>query len=92
MNTLPDAPYITEAERIGYPADDFMGSDDAYAAADRMINAEYHLGQAVSWLIKAADIADRHGRSEQIDEMIRRIEDMEYEVKKCRGSFDGRRK
>ena len=88
---IQDAPYITEAERIGYPTGDFQGSDDAYICASDFHEAVYHIDKAVANLIRAADRADKHGKAKPVDEIISRLEDLECMIKSVRDDFTGRR-
>lgn len=52
----------------------------AHSIADDMSIADFHLGQAVSFLCRAANLADRWNRAKEIDELIERLEDLRCDV------------
>ena len=70
--------YETDTERDLEKA--FDEDFPAHSIADDMSIADFHLGQAVSFLCRAANLADRWNRAKEIDELIERLEDLRCDV------------
>lgn len=74
MTQIMDAPYIVEAETKGVPPygeDDFPVSD----IADDFAQAKSLIGQAVRYLCRAANTAEKYGKEKAIDELIQTLDD-----------------
>lgn len=84
-----DRAYETETAEM---LEKVMADDDfpAYEVTDRIANADYHIGQAISLLCKAADIADEYGRAKELDELIERIEEFRCDMKAEKRRISGR--
>lgn len=82
MDKTPDAPYIVEAETKGMPPygeDDF----DVSMIESEFNEAKFHINQAVRFLIRAADVAERYGKAKPIDRLIEKLDDgLSYEMAK----------
>jgi len=74
MERIPDAPYIVEAETKGMPP---YGEDDFdYSMVESQFNeAKFHINQAIRFLIRAADVADKYGKAQPIDGLIDKLDD-----------------
>ena len=71
---LPDAPYIVEAETKGMPPygdDDF----DVSMIESEFNEAKFHINQAIRFLIRAADVAEKFGKAQPIDRLIEKLDD-----------------
>ena len=84
-----DRMYETDTARKleeAYGADNFP----AYEVTDRISNADYHIGQAIDALCRAADIADEYGRAKELDELIARIEDFRCDMNSEKRKLEGK--
>ena len=69
-----DRMYETDTERElerQYAEDDFPVS----YVADEFSMAKHELGQAVQHLIRAANLAEKYGKHQKIDELIEKLDD-----------------
>lgn len=75
-----DRMYETDTARIlekVYAEDDFPIS----SVKSEFSRASHYLGQAVEHLIRAANLAEKYGKHEQIDELIKKLDDdIPYEM------------
>ena len=80
MDKIPDAPYIVEAETKGMPpyGDDGFG----YSMVESEFNeAKFHINQAIRFLIRAADVAEKYGKAQPIDRLVEKLDDgISYEM------------
>ena len=74
MDKVPDAPYIVEAETKGMPPYGEDGFD--YSMVESEFNeAKFHINQAIRFLIRAADVADKYGKAQPIDRLVEKLDD-----------------
>lgn len=73
MDKLMDAPYIQEAERIGYPSTD--DEFPAHSVADRLSLAAGYISKAVQQLCTAADLSEGTEWENRLQEWIDELED-----------------
>lgn len=77
---IPDAPYIVEAETKGMPPygeDDF----DVSMIESEFNEAKFHINQAIRFLIRAADVAEKYGKAQPIDRLVEKLDDgISYEM------------
>jgi len=74
MERIPDAPYIVEAETKGMPPygeDDF----DVSMIESEFNEAKFHINQAIRFLIRAADAAEKYGKAKPIDRLVEKLDD-----------------
>ena len=87
MDKIPDAPYIVEAETKGMPPyeeDDF----DVSMIESEFNEAKFHINQAVRFLIRAADVAEKYGKAKPIDRLIEKLDDgFSYEMEQVLKKF-----
>ena len=76
MSQLADAPYIREAELIGYPSDDI----DLAVPVDYMTQAHRFMSKAVSALCTAADLVEGTEYEKVMDSYIERLEDLQSDI------------
>lgn len=71
---LPDAPYIVEAETKGMPP---YGDDefDVSMIESEFNEAKFHINQAIRFLIRAADVAEKFGKAQSIDRLVEKLDD-----------------
>ena len=77
MSQIMDAPYIREAELIGYPSETDI---DLMVPVDYMTQAHRMLSQAVSALCRAADLTDGTEYAKVLDSFIERLEDIQSDI------------
>ena len=77
MSQIMDAPYIREAELIGYPSEPDI---DLMVPVDYMTQAHRMLSQAVSALCRAADLTDGTEYAKVLDGFIERLEDIQSDI------------
>lgn len=65
-----------EALEKAYAEDDFPVSH----VADEFGMAKYEIGQAVVHIVRAANIADKYGKADPIDDLIEKLENFEDEM------------
>ena len=84
-----DRMYETETaavlEKHMNSAEDFPRAD----IASDMSSADYHIGQAIIFLARAANTADPFGKAEPIDELLQRLEDYRIDMKEYRETLGG---
>ena len=71
---IPDAPYIVEAETKGMPPfgdDDF----DVSMIESEFNEAKFHINQAIRFLIRAADVAEKYSKAQPIDRLVEKLDD-----------------
>ena len=87
MEKIQDAPYIVEAEIKGMPPygeDDF----DASMIESEFNEAKFHINQAIRFLIRAADVAEKYGKAKPIDRLIEKLDDgFSYEMEQVLKKF-----
>ena len=66
--------------------DDFPRSN----VTGQMSKADGFLGQAISAMCRAADLADGFGKADPIDELIRRLEDLRCDIGMHRNRLEGK--
>ena len=74
MDKIPDAPYIVEAETKGMPP---YGDDefDVSMIESEFNEAKFHINQAIRFLIRAADVAEKFGKAQSIDRLVEKLDD-----------------
>ena len=87
MDRISDAPYIVEAETKGMPPygeDDF----DVSMIESEFNEAKFHINQAIRFLIRAADVAEKYGKAKPIDRLIEKLDDgFSYEMEQVLKKF-----
>jgi len=87
MERIPDAPYIVESETKGMPPygeDDF----DVSMIESEFNEAKFHINQAIRFLIRAADVAEKYGKAKPIDRLIEKLDDgFSYEMEQVLKKF-----
>lgn len=72
----------------------YFNSDDddfpAYRVTDGIGEADYHIGQAISILSRAADFADRYDRAKPLDKLLETLEEFRCEMGKVKEGFGGK--
>lgn len=72
----------------------FNSEDDefpAYRVADGISEADYHIGQAISFLSRVADFADRYDRAKPLDKLLETLEEFRCEMEKVKEGFGGKK-
>lgn len=77
MTQIADAPYIREAETLGMPPYENV---DLEPAKSSLMEAHYHLGQAIQHLCNAADEVEGTIYEKSIEELIERLEDFQSDI------------
>ena len=75
-----DRMYETETAEMlekAFNSEDFFPASNV---ADMIGNADYHIGQAVTILCGAADLACGYGKAKVLDELIERLEDFRCDM------------
>ena len=85
-----DMMYETDTARMlekAFNSEDFFPASNV---ADMISNADYHIGQAVTFLCSAADLANGFGKSQPIDDLIGRLEDFRCDMNAHRRKLEGK--
>ena len=84
---IQDAPYIVEAELIGYPGGDDL---ERSVIASQISDADYHIGQALYKLCKAFDLTEGTEYQETADALLERFEDFRCDLNSLKRKIEGR--
>ena len=85
---IQDAPYIVEAELIGYPSSD--DGLDRQVISSMINDADYHIGQAVYKLCKAFDLTEGSAFEKEADALLERLEDFRCDLNSLKRKIEGR--
>jgi len=87
MERIPDAPWIVEAERDGYPS---SGEDFPIASVIcRLESAHYELGQALDALSKVIDLCEGYGIDKDMEKLFERLEDVRTDISLMKMRING---
>ena len=83
---IKDAPYIIEAELIGYPEHPISNSE----AASMLFESGEEMSIAIDYLCRAADLLEGSEHEKEADKLISQLEDLKCDIDTFREKIRGR--